>query len=188
MRAAQDRNGVSMARREEGRSLTLSLQDRAVGARSANGDAMPSGADDRGGGERKRSGHSTRSIGTTSTNAAHCGGAGTGDDDRKKADARGAQSCKGQYASPPPRHAQGPSTALANPRLRLSSIRPSIGTEDPIPEEMDHREIAPRVPVVNEVQLLSASDSCKPLKPRSLDVVFLVEKDVRVERRAYATT
>src|SRR5713226_413982 len=38
------------------------------------------------------------------------------------------------------------------------SIRPSIGTEDPIPEEMDHREIAVRVPVMNEVQFLFASE------------------------------
>jgi hypothetical protein len=63
------------------------------------------------------------------------------------------------------------------------SIRPSIGTENRIPEEMDHREIAVRVPVMNEVQFLFASEPCKPLKPRSLYVVFLVEKDVRVERR-----
>src|SRR5216683_6496099 len=63
------------------------------------------------------------------------------------------------------------------------SIRPSIGTENPIPEEMDHREIAVRVPVMNEMQFLFASEPCKPLKPRSLYVVFLVEKDVRVERR-----
>ncbi|TMK06278.1 MAG: hypothetical protein E6G75_24960, partial [Alphaproteobacteria bacterium] len=34
-------------------------------------------------------------------------------------------------------------------RLSLSSIRPSIGTKNPIPEEMDHREIAVRVPVMN---------------------------------------
>jgi len=48
---------------------------------------------------------------------------------------------------------------------------------------MDHREIAPRVPVMNEMQLLFPSEPCKPLKPRSLYVVFLVEKDVRVKRR-----
>jgi hypothetical protein len=48
---------------------------------------------------------------------------------------------------------------------------------------MDHREIAVRVPVMNEMQLLFPSEPCKPLKPRSLHVVFLVEKDVRVERR-----
>src|SRR6266478_5821550 len=68
-------------------------------------------------------------------------------------------------------------------RLSLRSIRPSIGTENPIPEEMDHREIAVRVPVMNEMQFLFPSEPCKSLKPRSLYVVFLIEKDVRVERR-----
>jgi len=48
---------------------------------------------------------------------------------------------------------------------------------------MDHREIAVRVPVMNEVQLLFPSEPRKPLKPRSLYVVFLVEKDVRVKGR-----
>src|SRR5712691_10758736 len=75
----------------------------------------------------------------------------------------------------------------ANPkgsiRLSLRSIRPSIGTENPIPEEMDHREIAVRVPVMNEMQFLFPSEPCKSLKPRSLYVVFLVEIDMRVERR-----
>src|SRR5262249_58323938 len=67
-------------------------------------------------------------------------------------------------------------------RLSLRSIRPSIGTENPIPEEMDHREIAVRVPVMNEMQFLFPSEPCKSLKPRSLYVVFLVEIDMRVER------
>src|SRR5216684_944307 len=71
----------------------------------------------------------------------------------------------------------------ASIRLGLSRIRPSISAENSIPEEMDHREIAVRVLVMNEVQFLFASEPCKPLKPRSLYVVFLVEKDVRVERR-----
>jgi hypothetical protein len=44
-------------------------------------------------------------------------------------------------------------------RRSLTSIRPSISTENPIPEEMDHREIAVRVPVMNEVQFLFPSDA-----------------------------
>jgi len=48
---------------------------------------------------------------------------------------------------------------------------------------MDHREIAVRVPVMNEMQFLFPSEPCKSLEPRSLYVIFLVEKDVRVERR-----
>jgi hypothetical protein len=47
---------------------------------------------------------------------------------------------------------------------------------------MDHCEIAVRVPMMNEVQFLFASEPCKPLKPRSLYMVFLVKKDVCVER------
>jgi hypothetical protein len=78
---------------------------------------------------------------------------------------------------------RGRSQPKGSVRLSLSSIRPSIGTENPIPEEMDHREIAVRVPMMNEVQFLFPPEPCKPLKSRSLYVVFLVEKDVRVERR-----
>jgi hypothetical protein len=48
---------------------------------------------------------------------------------------------------------------------------------------MDHREIAVRMPVMEEVKFLFASEPSKPLKPRSRYVVFLVEKNVRVERR-----
>jgi hypothetical protein len=47
---------------------------------------------------------------------------------------------------------------------------------------MDHSEIAVRVTVMNEVQLLFSSEPREPLKPRSLDMVFLVKEDVRVER------
>jgi hypothetical protein len=48
---------------------------------------------------------------------------------------------------------------------------------------MDHREIAVRMPVMNEMQFLFPSEPCKSLEPRSLYVVFLVEIDMRVERR-----
>jgi hypothetical protein len=73
--------------------------------------------------------------------------------------------------------------AINHHQVSLSSTRLSIGTEDFIPEEMDHREIAIRVSVMNEVQLLFPSEPFKSLKPRSLYMVFLVEEDVRVERR-----
>jgi len=46
---------------------------------------------------------------------------------------------------------------------------------------MDHRKIAVRVVVMNEVQFPFPSEPCKPLKPRSLQVILLIEKDVRVE-------
>src|SRR4051794_1855042 len=63
-----------------------------------------------------------------------------------------------------------------------ASGRP-IGTENSIPEEMDHGKIAVRVPVMNEVQLPFPSEPRKPLKLRSLYVVLLIEEDVCVERR-----
>jgi hypothetical protein len=76
-------------------------------------------------------------------------------------------------------------TTDPNGSIRLSQfgIRPSIGTENFIPEEMDHRVIAVRVPVMSEVQFLFPSEPRKPLKSRSLYVIFLVKKDVRVKRR-----
>jgi hypothetical protein len=62
-------------------------------------------------------------------------------------------------------------------------IRPSIGTENLVPEEVNYTKIAIRVTVMNEVQFLLASEPRKPLKPRSLYVIFLVEKDMRAKRR-----
>jgi hypothetical protein len=47
---------------------------------------------------------------------------------------------------------------------------------------MDYRKIAIRVSVMNEMQLLFAPEPRTPLQMRFLRVVFLVEKDVRVER------
>jgi hypothetical protein len=63
------------------------------------------------------------------------------------------------------------------------SNRPSVSSEQPVPEKIDHREIAVRVAVVNEMQLLPAPEPCISPKARPLYVVFLIEKDVRVERR-----
>jgi hypothetical protein len=40
---------------------------------------------------------------------------------------------------------------ICSNRLSLSNIRASIGTENPIPKEMDHPEIAVGVPVMNKV-------------------------------------
>ena len=62
-------------------------------------------------------------------------------------------------------------------------IRPSIGTENLVPEEVNYTKIAVRVTVMNEVQFLLASEPRKPLKPRPLYMIFLVEKNMRVKRR-----
>ena len=67
--------------------------------------------------------------------------------------------------------------------ISCTRIRPSIGTENLIPEEVNYTKITIRVTVMNKVQFLLASEPRKPLKPRSLYVICLVEKDVRVKRR-----
>ena len=64
-----------------------------------------------------------------------------------------------------------------------TGIRPSIRTKNLIPEEVNYSKITIRVTVMNKVQLLLASEPREPLKPRSLYVIFFVEKDVRVKRR-----
>jgi hypothetical protein len=48
---------------------------------------------------------------------------------------------------------------------------------------MDHCKIAVRVAVMNEMQFPFPSKPCKSLKAGFLYMVFLVEKDVRIERR-----
>jgi hypothetical protein len=69
-------------------------------------------------------------------------------------------------------------------RLMLCTrIRHSIGTENLIPEKVNYTKITIRMTVMNKVQFLLASEPRKPLEPRSLYVIFLVEKDMRVKRR-----
>ena len=67
--------------------------------------------------------------------------------------------------------------------MSCTRIRHSIGTENLVPEEVNYTKIAIRVTVMNKVQFLLASEPRKPLKPRSLYVIFLVEKNMRVKRR-----
>ena len=67
--------------------------------------------------------------------------------------------------------------------ILCTAIRASIGAENLIPEEVNYTKIAIRVTMMNKVQFLLASEPRKPLKPRSLYVIFLVEKDMRVKRR-----
>ena len=67
--------------------------------------------------------------------------------------------------------------------MSCTRIRHSIGTENLVPEEVNYTKIAIRVTVMNKVQFLLASKPRKPLKPRPLYVIFLVEKNMRVKRR-----
>ena len=66
--------------------------------------------------------------------------------------------------------------------MLCTRIRHSIGTENLVPEKVNYTKIAIRVTVMNKVQFLLASEPRKSLEPRSLDVIFLVEKDVPVKR------
>ena len=68
-------------------------------------------------------------------------------------------------------------------RMLLHRIRHSIGAENLVPEEVDYTKIAIRVIVMNKVQFLLASEPSKPLKPRSLYMIFPVKKNMRVKRR-----
>jgi hypothetical protein len=67
--------------------------------------------------------------------------------------------------------------------ILCSHIRSSIGTENLIPEKVNYAKIAIRMTVMNKVQFLLASEPRKPLKPRSLYVIFPVKKNMRVKRR-----
>jgi hypothetical protein len=58
-------------------------------------------------------------------------------------------------------------------------IRPSIGTENLVPEKVNYTKIAVRVTVMNEVQFLLASEPRKPLKPRPFYVYSLSKKHAR---------
>jgi hypothetical protein len=51
----------------------------------------------------------------------------------------------------------------------------TIGAEQPIPEEIDHREIAVPIAVVDEMELLLSSEPGKAAKPWSGNMILVVE-------------
>jgi hypothetical protein len=51
----------------------------------------------------------------------------------------------------------------------------AIGAEKPIPEEIDHREIAVPMAVVNEMELLLSSKPGKAAKPWSRNMILVVD-------------
>ena len=59
----------------------------------------------------------------------------------------------------------------------------SIGSEKPVPKEVDHSEIAVRVQMVDEVKLLLAPEPSETSQTRPFGVVLLVEIHVCAERR-----
>jgi hypothetical protein len=64
---------------------------------------------------------------------------------------------------PHPQRGHAPTTASTACSL-YTGIRPSIGTENLIPEEVNYTKITIRVTVMNKVQFLMASEPHKPLK------------------------
>ena len=72
----------------------------------------------------------------------------------------------------------GPARLLADVRIWTP-----VGSENFIPEEVDHCEIAIPVHMVDKVKLLLTLEPSEPCKPRSFGMVLLVEKYVCAERR-----
>ena len=110
---------------------------------------------------------------------------GHGDDRRRRVPIRNrsiildGHTARRQRSGPLDRPPQWPLTKiLANVRVGTS-----VGSEKSVPEEVDHREIAVRVQMVDKVKLLLAPEPSEACEARSFDVVFLVKIYVRVERR-----
>jgi hypothetical protein len=60
-------------------------------------------------------------------------------------------------------------------------IRLAVGPEHPVPEEVDHSEIAVRMQMVGEVKLPLAPEPREAFQTRTLDVIFFVDIDMCVK-------
>jgi len=56
-----------------------------------------------------------------------------------------------------------------------SRVDTAIGAEKPIPEEVDHREIAIPIAVVNEMELLLSPEPRKAAEPRSRNMILVID-------------
>jgi hypothetical protein len=72
--------------------------------------------------------------------------------------------------------------ALRLPNSVNSCVGRSKGPQDSVPEKIDHRKISVGVSVVNKMKRLLSSEPGKSLKLRAISMIFLVKKDVRIER------
>jgi hypothetical protein len=70
----------------------------------------------------------------------------------------------------------------ATPNFHQICDTTPVSTEDSVPEEVDHREIAVRVQMVAKMKLLLASEPSEVCEPRSFCMVLLVKKYVCAER------
>jgi hypothetical protein len=82
---------------------------------------------------------------------------------------------------PPCREGEHLTRRLSVPGLANVRVRTSVGSENSVPEEVDHREIAVRAQMVDEVKLLFAPEPSEAREVRTFDVVLLVQIYVRVE-------
>ena len=82
---------------------------------------------------------------------------------------------------PPFREGELLTRRLSVPGLASVHVRTSVGSENSVPEEVDHREVAVRVQMVDEVKLLFAPEPSEAREVRTFDVVILVQIYVRVE-------
>jgi hypothetical protein len=56
-----------------------------------------------------------------------------------------------------------------------SRVDTAIGAEKPIPEEVDHGEIAVPIAVVNEMELLLSPEPRKAAEPRSRNMILVID-------------
>ena len=70
---------------------------------------------------------------------------------------------------------------LCVPGLASVRVRTSVGSENSVPEKVDHREIAVPVQMVDKVKLLLAPEPSEACEDRSVGVVLLVKIYVRGE-------
>ena len=70
---------------------------------------------------------------------------------------------------------------LCVPDLASVRVRTSVGSENSVPEKVDHREIAVPVQMVDKVKLLLAPEPSEACEDRSVGVVLLVKIYVRGE-------
>ena len=70
---------------------------------------------------------------------------------------------------------------LCVPGLASVHVRTSVGSENSVPEKVDHREIAVPVQMVDKVKLLLAPEPSEACEARSFGVVLLVKIYVRGE-------
>ena len=61
------------------------------------------------------------------------------------------------------------------PTVHSSRFDTAIGAQQPIPEEIDHCEVAVPVAVVDEMELLLSPEPRKTPKPRSRNMILIVD-------------